>query len=267
MIIILLTWFFMMVAAIGLILFLIGLVLKLRNKKKKAIVPTILMVLGALFMAPFLIMWIYSIYGTANIVDRRAGSLMHQVEFGTVEDVERLLAEGAPAESDILHDDGNVMVEAGGRSVFSFITYASRIPERSEKMQLLIDYGADIERRVYKCDGTRDEHASENDYENPDGCGTTPLMMACRAGVLEAVEVLLENGADVNAVDHYGKTPLVYVVECKSTLYPEDIQVEIVKLLLEYGADKEVVGRYNDTALEEAREREKYLIEQVLLEE
>lgn len=154
MIIILLTWFFMMIAAIGLILFLIGLVLKLRNKKKKAIVPTILIVLGALFMAPFLIMWIYSIYGTANIVDRRAGSLMHQVEFGTVEDVE-----------------------------------------------------------------------------------------------------------------HYGKTPLVYVVECKSTLYPEDIQVEIVKLLLEYGADKEVVGRYNDTALEEAREREKYLIEQVLLEE
>lgn len=214
MTIILLVCFFMKVAAVGLVLFIISLILKLRNKKKKTIVAKILMVLGALFMAPFLIMWIYSIYGTANIVDRRAGSLMHQVEFGTVEDVERLLAEGAPAESDILHDDGNVMVEAGGRSVFSFITYASRIPERSEKMQLLIDYGA-----------------------------------------------------DVNAVDHYGKTPLVYVVECKSTLYPEDIQVEIVKLLLEYGADKEVVGRYNDTALEEAREREKYLIEQVLLEE
>ena len=42
---------------------------------------------------------------------------------------------------------------------------------------------------------------------------------------------LLENGANVNAIDEYGDTPL------HLTLWSDDLNTEIIKVLLEFGAD------------------------------
>ena len=42
-----------------------------------------------------------------------------------------------------------------------------------------------------------------------DGGGITPLVFATRQDCLECVKVLLEAGADVNQVTHYGWTPLL----------------------------------------------------------
>jgi hypothetical protein len=45
--------------------------------------------------------------------------------------------------------------------------------------------------------------------------GLTPVMLAAKNGHLEAVELLLENGADVNRVNDKGNTVLLFAVSCK----------------------------------------------------
>src|SRR5581483_10488167 len=42
-----------------------------------------------------------------------------------------------------------------------------------------------------------------------DGGGITPMVLAARQNCLECIKVLLEAGADINQVTHYGWTPLL----------------------------------------------------------
>lgn len=60
----------------------------------------------------------------------------------------------------------------------------------------------------------------------------TPLHYACYHGSINCVELLLDLGADVNAIDKDGKSVLTYAV------YSGDMR--IVKKLLIYGADKTI---------------------------
>ena len=57
-------------------------------------------------------------------------------------------------------------------------------------------------------------------------------------GDIDAVRVLLDKGADVNAFDPFGRTPLMYAAI--SDLLP----VDVVKLLIERGADVNAVNRH-----------------------
>ena len=52
--------------------------------------------------------------------------------------------------------------------------------------------------------------ANINSSDN-DGC--TPLSAAAQAGYLNAVRILIDNEADANLADRYGKTPLDYAIE------------------------------------------------------
>lgn len=74
--------------------------------------------------------------------------------------------------------------------------------------------------------------------EAEDEYGMTMLAHAARAGDSEAVELMLERGADPNAPDRSGRTPLFHVAEGPHdwVSHPEDI-VYIVEDLLKYGAD------------------------------
>jgi ankyrin repeat protein len=74
------------------------------------------------------------------------------------------------------------------------------------------------------------------DCNSRNGDGTTLLMLAAGAGHLEAVKVLIELGADVNATDPQGWTALM------KALYSHEIKrgfPEIVSALIEAGADFE----------------------------
>lgn len=83
----------------------------------------------------------------------------------------------------------------------------------------------------------------ENEY--------TALMAACMAGSLEVVTFLAENGADVNAMNSLGQTPLIH---CFSRLTEntdcnpfenKSLCFKIAEVLFSYGADvnKESVGK------------------------
>ena len=67
-----------------------------------------------------------------------------------------------------------------------------------------------------------------NDFiETRDASGRTSLMLASTHGHIEIVKLLLEKGADVNAVGKYGNLML-----CPSKRY------DIIELLLEKGASR-----------------------------
>jgi len=66
---------------------------------------------------------------------------------------------------------------------------------------------------------------------------------------IEHVKCLVEHGADVNAVDDHGRTPLFHAAG--------NGYVQIVKYLLENGADKDICNNDGKTAAVHAREIEK----------
>ena len=60
--------------------------------------------------------------------------------------------------------------------------------------------------------------------------GRTPLMMASRTGNVDAMKVLLDHGADVNAKETLrGTTPLMWAAD--------EGHAAAIKLLIEHGAD------------------------------
>jgi ankyrin repeat protein len=77
--------------------------------------------------------------------------------------------------------------------------------------------------------------------------GSTPLFVCVVFSNTAAVEILIKNGADVNAVNSEGQTPLIFATLNGS--------VDCVKLLLTAGADVEVKSKKGMTALGYAKER------------
>ena len=71
--------------------------------------------------------------------------------------------------------------------------------------------------------------------------GTTPLMVAAASGEVEAVRVLLDNGADANAKDGVrGQTPLMYAAASN--------RPAVIELLASKGADLKVTNKVSDLA-------------------
>ncbi|HRK34210.1 MAG TPA: ankyrin repeat domain-containing protein [Candidatus Hydrogenedentes bacterium] len=86
----------------------------------------------------------------------------------------------------------------------------------------------------------------------------TPLMIAARYGHAKVMEVLLQEGANVNAVNMFNSTALHYAVERG--------RLRCVKTLIEYGADVDIKSKYGDTALHEAARLKKDKVGIILAE-
>ena len=101
--------------------------------------------------------------------------------------------------------------------------------EHPERLQALLELGADVNVRDYK--------------------GKTALHRAATAGFLGSMEVLLAHGADIEAADDKGETPLFDAVRAG--------RVEAVALLLERGAEPTVENAKGDTPVSVAKRMRK----------
>ncbi len=157
---------------------------------------------------------------------------------GRLDLVEMLLANGADAKKLPLADPSQnrelaeLAVAHGydvntGRPGWPPLIVASRGDkgEHPEKIQALLDLGANVNVRDYK--------------------GKTALHRAATAGFLESMAVLLESGAEVDASDAKGETPLFDAVRAG--------RVAAVALLLERGADSTMENEKGDSAASLAR--------------
>ena len=81
--------------------------------------------------------------------------------------------------------------------------------------------------------------------------GDTPLHILVRRPNRYAVMLLLENGADPNAIGDMGETPLHVAVSIENS--------ELVKMLLENGADPDIVCEFGDTPKQRAVGKSKKL--------
>jgi serine/threonine protein kinase len=85
------------------------------------------------------------------------------------------------------------------------------------------------------------------DVNAKDEFGWTPLHKAAILGHIEVVKLLIKEGADVNAKNEFGWTPLHGAAESG--------HIEVVKLLLEHGADPNIKNNGGKTAIDLALER------------
>lgn len=83
--------------------------------------------------------------------------------------------------------------------------------------------------------------AGTEDLERKALKGWTPLIFAARSGNLEAVNALLDAGADIHAVDHHGSTAL------HRAAFGGHRQV--IRALVDAAAELEATDRYGRTAL------------------
>jgi ankyrin repeat protein len=117
-----------------------------------------------------------------------------------------------------------------------------------EIMQLLIDHGANVKAAAGPMLISAITHRCEKCLnmivaQNPDRAAFTQALQesAMHAGV-NTVRLLLDRGADVNASDDAGRTPLM--IAAVSDL----IQTDVVKLLIERGADVNAKDRHTLSA-------------------
>jgi ankyrin repeat protein len=97
--------------------------------------------------------------------------------------------------------------------------------------------------------------------------GFHPLGLACFFGHVEAARLLLERGADVNALsknEHIQTAAIHAAAAAQGT--DEGTRYELVKLTLEHGADPNLEQGGGSRAIEAARQNGDARVEQLLLE-
>lgn len=104
--------------------------------------------------------------------------------------------------------------------------------EHPEKVLNLLKLGADIDVRSSK--------------------GKTALHCAAKAGFLKVINVLMENGANIDAVDNNGETPLYEAI--RSTIKNREKQRAALEALLTQGANLNVKNRMGLTPLQVAQQ-------------
>jgi ankyrin repeat protein len=121
-------------------------------------------------------------------------------------------------------------------------------------VQLLVDYGADVtaasnsawqdrpvsyakasDPRPSRKRGLFGNQIGPKNFRGTEGGGLTSLVYAARANDLESVRILLEAGADVNQVTHYGWSPLL--VATQNRYY------QLASYLLDHGADPNITNK------------------------
>jgi ankyrin repeat protein len=97
-------------------------------------------------------------------------------------------------------------------------------------------YSATRENNLNQLKALLDQKSSA---DTADDHGITPLMVAAEIGSLDAMRILIDHGADVNAQNDFGSTALMWSVSDPAK----------VRLLLDHGAQVDLTARSGRTAL------------------
>lgn len=227
-----------------------------QKKKAKYIVPGII---GGVFMMPLIFVVVFMGYSMASAAWTTHNSLACQVQKGNYERVEKLLQKGVNPDCTL---ESNEPAKDGERTILSYLCECGGFwddfedpvdevvtDEELAMMQLLIDYGADVNAvryrhvREYESHHYRDVN-NPYDFRNTDECGYTPFLYAVDSGEMATVELLVENGADVNTADFCGYTAIHLIAD-----FPNGEQyAEMLPYLIEQGADVYAVNNYGQDA-------------------
>lgn len=122
-----------------------------------------------------------------------------------------------------------------------------------DTMQVLLDAGADVDARdAYRC----------TPLHRVGGGSRSSLHAGQRTdGTERCAALLLRHGADLNARDQSGRTPLMVAVETRSQTFTQNENTEskardlaLVKLLIQHGADRKAKDSNGVTALDMAKD-------------
>jgi hypothetical protein len=216
---------------------------------KKYMIPRVIGILCFLPLVGTILLIVYSVVSTKI---SNYNSLWYNVDNGNYSRAETLLEKGISPDCTVDSNDPakdgeqtilSVLCENGG---FSDGFDDEETEEELAMIQLLIDYGADIEYVSYRHEKSNYSHtySEEQDYYQPsDGCGYTPLLYAVRHGNTLCVKLLVKNGADVNVSDYCGFNTVATVAD---NLSDED-GAEILQYLIEKGASTETVTNFGQT--------------------
>lgn len=128
-------------------------------------------------------------------------------------------------------------------------------PEKELQYErLLLEHGADVNHRVKEQLKDRERPHSSTEAKDPSqrtgalhACGKTPLLLAASRGDLSSVELFVEYGADINAVDDCGYNAVLIVCQlCKD----EEGGAELLQYLLDQGCDGGAVTDFGQNALD-----------------
>lgn len=229
--------FLAIIGIAGMILLIVGLVKRKTNAKKEKSTksPNTLIGVGIACMLPVTAILITALYIKARSAFRNHESMNYQIKHGTAAGVEQLLKQGVSPDCEWGNYDKNVVAAEGKYTILCSLCQNNMLPDNAEKIHLLLQYGADIDRTVYRCNYTPKEHLGKT-YEKErgynDNCGRTALMFACQSGNVGAVEMLLEYGADKTVRGKYSGTALEAASKYRQASADEEWD-ELIALLSE----------------------------------
>ena len=251
-------------AFIAFICFLVsGLIMLSKRKKnkdggriKQPWYVIVLRVVGILASLPIILAVCLVIYALiANAVDKRTNLARAVMSYDYVQ-AERILENGA--DPDIRDKYGRTLLMCMvDHDDFISVETDERYECQADQfwnddddirmMELLLDYGADVDAAVTDCGAAANHQYEEGGwtdiYANSDHpCGNTALIYAVRYRSAEVVEFLIDNGADVNQANACGFTPLLM---CADTRSDDNDGLEIAELLLNEGADPNAVTNFH----------------------
>lgn len=90
-------------------------------------------------------------------------------------------------------------------------------------------------------------------HKSPEGW--TGLIISCFNEHLKIAEFLIDNGADVNAVNHNGTSVFMYA---KSPIQKKQNDTAILELLLKYGANINHLDIFDKTVLDYVKENQAF---------
>lgn len=213
-----------------------------KKPRKWYLIPRILSILN---FAPLVYMVIAFAVGMVQSAIEDHNSLAHNVTCGNYERVEKLLKKGVDPDCTL---ESNEPAKDGEKTLLTVLCESHGFIDSFEDpldyevtadevamIELLIEYGADVNAVSYEHQKNNSRHMVEDEYSyynNSDKCGYTPLMYAIYREDTEIVQLLIENGADVNHRDFCGYTPVAIVADNLN----DDPGEEILRILIENGA-------------------------------